>query len=74
MVNKSIKETEKKNIFFFSVRSNFISLMNPKTCIFIRGYRVKIQDLGFMSEIKFDLTRKKIIFFFCFFYAFIYHN
>ena len=29
-MNKSIKETE--NLSFFSVRSNFISLMNTKTC------------------------------------------
>ena len=37
-MNKSIKETEHL-IFFFSVRSNFISLINTKTCIFTRGYR-----------------------------------
>ena len=37
IVNKSIKETE-NFIFFFSVGSNFISLMNTKTCIFTRGY------------------------------------
>ena len=38
IVNKSIKETEHL-IFFFSVhvRSNFISLMNAKTCIFTSG-------------------------------------
>ena len=34
-MNKSIKETVNL-IFFFSVRSNFISLMNTKTCIFTR--------------------------------------
>ena len=32
IVNKSIKETE--NLDFFTVRSNFISLMKTKTCIF----------------------------------------
>ena len=37
IANKSIKETEHL-IFFFSVRSNFISLPNTKTCIFARGY------------------------------------
>ena len=36
IVNKSIKETE--NLHFFTVRSNFISLMNTKTCISSRGY------------------------------------
>ena len=36
IVNKSIKETE--NLIFFRVRSNFISLMNTRTCIFTRGY------------------------------------
>ena len=37
IVNKSIRETE--NLDFFTVRSNFISFMNTKTCIFTRGYR-----------------------------------
>ena len=34
MVNKSMKETE--NFIFFSVRSNLISLMETKNCIFTR--------------------------------------
>ena len=32
IVNKGIKETE--NLIFYSVRSNFISLINTKICIF----------------------------------------
>ena len=34
IVNKSIKETENL-LLFFRVRSNFISLMNTKTCILL---------------------------------------
>ena len=65
---KSIKETE--NLIFFSVRANFISLMNTKTCIFTRGYRHSWKYCIWCSfgEIKFDLTQKKsnILYLFCY--------
>ena len=35
-VNKNLNETD--SLIFFSARSNFISLMNTKICIFTRGY------------------------------------
>ena len=56
IVNKSIKETENL-IFFFSVGSNFISLLKTKTCIFTRGYRHSWKYCIWYSfgEIKFDL-------------------
>ena len=59
IVNKSIKETE--NLDFFTVRSNFISLMNTKTCIFTRGYSHSWKYCIWCSfgEIKFDLKQKK---------------
>ena len=58
LANKSIKETEN---LFFSVRFNFISLMNTKTCIFTRGYRHSWKYCFWcpLDEIKFDLTLKK---------------
>ena len=37
IVNKSIKEAE--NLICYSVRSNLVSLLNTKACIFTRGYR-----------------------------------
>ena len=58
--NKSIRETENL-IFFVSVRSNFISFMNTKTCIVTRGYRHSWKYCFWcpFAEIKFDLTLKK---------------
>ena len=49
IANKSIKETENL-IFFFSVRSNIISFMNTKTCIFTRHCH-KIISVSFYSGI-----------------------
>ena len=62
IVNKSIKEPKNKKMIFFGVRSDFISLMNTKTCIFTRGYCVWCS----FGEIKFDLTltTSNILYFF----------
>ena len=54
-------------LFFFSVRSNFIITEGTPKAVFSRVAiatkpRVKIQVFVFMSEIKFDLTLKKIKF------------
>ena len=45
-------------IFFFSVRSNFISLMNTKTCIFTHSYCHSRNNCFWcsFSEVKFHLT------------------
>ena len=59
IMNKSIKETE--HLIFFSVRSNLISHINTKTCIFSRGYHLSWKYYIWCSfrEKKFDLAWKK---------------